>query len=234
MIRDLNIFRVKGEFMTGYRIFFLFLMLLLAGMIAGCNTESDSNDDDDDDTPANAWTLISVYYYDYNNDDLLITETADNNANNKADTGDQTWHYEYDANGLRTGYQMYEDGRIGGDPDGIGTYYYNTNDCNTRLEERNAQGTDLQVWTYNVDSECNRTSYSYDGNGTTETGTYYRDDDGNVIELKLGNHDYWEYTLDANGDRLRYDFFQNDTLVRYGIYYYAGGQLDALRNYEKR
>ena len=129
---------------------------------------------------------------------------------------------------------MFEDGRLSGDPDGIGTYFYDFNDCNDRLEEVTARGTNLQVWTYNVGSECNRRSYSYDGNNTTETGTYYRDGDSNIIELRLGNNDYWEYTLDANDDRLRYDFYQDNTLVRYGIYYYVGGQLDALRNYEKR
>jgi hypothetical protein len=237
MIRDLNSFKVKDEFMTGYRIFFLCLMLLLAGILVGCNTDGDSGggDDDDDDTPAGVWTLISVYYYDYNADDQLVIETDDNNANDDRDTGDVTWEYAYGTDGLRTGYEMFE-GAVGinPDPDGIGTYYYDINDCNDRLEEETSQGTNLQVWTYSVDSECNRISYAYDGSDTTETGTYSRDGDGNVIELRLGNNDYWEYSLDANGDRLRYDFYQNDTLVRYGVYYYAGGQLDELRNFEKR
>jgi Putative metal-binding motif len=181
------------------------------------------------------WTLISVYYYDYDAEDRLIRETHDNNANNVRDNGDITWNYEYDTEGLQTGYLKYE-GNPGSsaDPDGIGTCIYDTNGCNNRLEEETFQGTNLQVWTYTVDSECNRLSYEYDGNGTTETGTYYRDGDGNVIELRLGNSDYWEYTLDANGGRLRYDFYENDTLLSYGFYDYAGGRLDELRNYERR
>jgi hypothetical protein len=231
MLRDLIKRDDKFGFMTGYRMFMLCLMLLLAGLLVGCNTDDDSGDDEDD-TPAGVWTLISVYYYDYNSDDQLIRETDDNNASNTRDSGDVTWDYEYDTDGLRTGYLMYEGADL--DADGVGTYFYNTNGCNNRLEEETLQGTNLQVWTYDVDSECNRLSYTYDGNDTDETGTYYRDGDGNVIELRLGNNDYWEYTLDLNGDRLRYDFYQNNALVRYGIYYYAGGRLDELRNFEKR
>jgi hypothetical protein len=235
---DIFMLGKKNGDVTGYRMFFIGLVFLLTGMLMGCNTDDESGDKEDD-TPASGWFLTSIYYYDYDSDDQLSIETNDNNANDSRDTGDVTWYYEYDADGLRSGYYMYE-GSIGLNPDpnvdadGVGTYFYNTNGCNDRLEEETLQGADLQVWTFDVDSECNRLSYTYDGNDTDETGTYYRDGDGNVIELRLDSKDYWEYTLDINGDRLRYDFYQDDTRVRYGIYSYADDRLDVLRNYEKR
>ena len=231
MIHDLFYFHKKSRFMAGYRLFSLFIMLILTVLLAGCNTSDDSGDDDGD-ASTGVWTLISRYFYDYNADDQLIRETDDNNANNIIDTGDVTWEYEYDSDGLRTGYLMFEGADL--DEDGIGTYFYDSNDCNYRLEEETPQGTNLQVWTYSVDSDCTRTSYYYDGNGTTETGTYTRDENGNVTKLTLDNGDYWEYDLDTNGERIGYDFYQGGTLVRYGIYYYTGGLLDELRNYEKR
>lgn len=213
------------------RSIFLGLVLFLAATMISCNTDDDSDDGDGGTTPG-VWTLISVYYYDYNAQGQLSMETDDNNANNARDDGDVTWEYEYDADGLRTGYLMYEGADL--DEDGIGTYFYDSNDCNYRLEEETPQGTNLQVWTYEVDSNCLRTSYRYEGNDTEETGTYLRDENDNVIELRLGNGDYWEYTLDDDGERLRYDFYQDDALYRYGIYYYSNGQLDELRNYEQR
>ena len=231
MIHDLVSFDGKRGVTAGFRLFILCFVLVLSGMLAGCNTDDGGSDDD---TPSGVWTLISVYYYDYNGDDQLTIETDDNNANNKVDTGDQAWYYEYDTSGLRSGYTMFEDGRTLGDPDGVGTYFYDGNDCNNRLEEETAQGTNLQVWTYTVDSNCIRSSYSYDGNGTTEVGTYTRDANNNITKLKLDNGDYWEYTLGTNGDPTRYDFYHNGALYRYGEYVYVNGLLDRLRNYEKR
>ena len=221
----------KRGAMTGFRLFILSVLLFLSGMLTGCNTSDDSGDGD---TESGTWTLVSRYFYDYDSDGLLIKETDDNNANNIADTGDQTWYHDYDADGVRTGYQMYKDGRISGDPDGIGTYFYDSNDCNYRLEEESPQGTNLKVWTYTVDDDCKRLSYYYDGEGETETGTYIRDADGNVIRLNIDNGDYWEYSIDTDGNRDRYDYYQGGKLNRYGLYYYIGDQLDELRNYEKR
>ena len=137
-MRKISLLDNKREFMTGCRMFFLCLVFLLTGMLLGCNTDDESGDDEDN-TPVGVWTLISVSYYEYNSDDQLIRETDYNNTGNTRDSSDMTWYYEYDSDGLKTGYYMYE-GFVGLNPDpnvdadGVGTYFYNTNDCNNRLD----------------------------------------------------------------------------------------------------
>ena len=223
-----------GRLRPIYRWHRILFILLLAAWVCGC--EPWPNYDDDDDSDDKKWTLISVYYYTYDGDSHRETEEwDDNNANARRDSGDVTWKYSYDTDGRRSGYLRY-DGADLANHDGIGTYFYDSNDCNDRLEEETPQGTNLQVWIYYVNADCLRTGYLYQGNDTEETGTYVRNDDGVVVRLRLSTGEYWLYTLDGSGVRSRYDFYDGgDNLYRYGIYYYdTDGRLEELRNYEKR
>ena len=243
MIRDLTKVDNKMGLMSKNRIFFLCLILLLAGMLMGCNTDDDSGDDEGD-TPAGVWTRISNYYYSYNNDGLLSSEQDDNDADGNINSSvDLSWYYDYDNANFpdrRTGYRMYE-GLIppGQDPpaDAIGEYFYDSNGCNYELRETD-QSSGVEVrWEYDIiiDSDCNRSRYRYydEDDALLESGEYTWTN-GAVTKLELDSDDYWIYTLDADGKRESYDFYSNGALFRYGNYLYSGERLIRLENFERR
>ena len=244
MICDLISFKVKGGYMTGYRVFFLFLLLLLAGMIVGCNTDGDSGGGDDDDTPAGVWTLISNYYYSYNNDGLLSSEQDDNDADGFINSSaDLSWYYDYDNANFpdrRSSYRMYE-GLIppGQNPpaDAIGEYLYDSNGCNNELIETDQSNNNEIRWEYDTTggADCNRTRYRLynENDDQIESGTYTWTD-GAVTRLELDSGDYWVYTIDEDGNREAYDFYSSGELFRYGNYIYNGDRLTRLENFERR
>jgi hypothetical protein len=225
-----------GMLKTTRRWMLILFIALLTGMIMGCNTDGESGGGGgDSDTPSGQWTLVSAYYYYYNGSDQLIREVDDNNASGATDAGDITWLYDYDNDDLRTGYLSYNGNDF--DPSGVGTYFYDTNDCNDRLEEETPQGTNRQVWTYDVNADCTRNSYHYEGDNPSEDGIYTRNGDGFVTRLKLDSGEYWDYDVDDDGKRLRYDYYEDsgENVSRNGVYYYDNkDRLDQLNSYEKR
>ena len=205
--------------------------VLSMGVIVGCGSSGDDAENSANNNSPVRWILGSRYFYSYDDNGQRISEVDDNNANNQIDTGDETWMYVYDSDGLRTFYYRYEGDET--DPAGIGTYYYDENDCNWRLEEASPEGTNLRIWTYDVGPDCIRNSYNYEGSDGNGTGAYIHNEDGFITCLTLGTGEYWEYTLDDFSARLYYDFYDaNGNYVRYGIYYYDDdGQLVQLDNY---
>jgi hypothetical protein len=203
---------------------FFICFVLITFVAAGCWDDTDDDDKDDHagyDSPFE-WPITIAYYYNHSGaSGLLLSEWDDNNYDGNIDA---VWDFEHDNNGKLESYTYDENND--GTNDWNGEYFYEGGDsdnCMERLVQTSVDASEELRWEYTFDVDCNRETYIlYENDVATEHGEYFRDSDGNLLELVVPTLGTWYYTVGISGKPLSYEYDNgsNNSIDRVGTYHY--------------
>ncbi len=211
---------------TAYSFLKYFICFALITFVAaGCSGLEDSKEDDDFagyDSPFE-WPITIAYFYYYSSaTGILELELDDNNYDGNIDAA---WDFYHDSvTGTLTGYDYDENND--GTNDWVGEYFYvndDLTDCLESLVQTREDASEELRWEYTFDVDCNRETYIlYENDVEEESGEYFRDADGNLLELEVTGLGTWYYTVGISGKPVRYEYNHgsNGSIDRVGTYHY--------------